>query len=95
MGTDVDHVGHRLDRIEVKLDKLGESFIALVRTEEQVFTLFKKVENYEVELRTLRDRTAALEMSAFGRGLFFRWLDRGAMATIGAAAAYALQNVGG
>ena len=37
----------RLNRIEEKLDKVGEAIISLARMEERMITLFRRMDNYD------------------------------------------------
>lgn len=80
----------RLDRIESKLDRLAEGFVALARFEERMITLFKRVEGYDAMQIGIVERLSKVEKIAIERGIFFRWVDRLAMAVLGAGAALVL-----
>jgi len=43
----------RLNRIEEKLDKVGEAIISLARMEERMITLFRRMDNYDQNHNTL------------------------------------------
>ncbi|MGI3164970.1 hypothetical protein [Pseudooceanicola sp. 200-1SW] len=81
---------NRLARIEEKLDKLSDAVVAMARMEEQMITLFKRMDRYDIELRELMRQVAALERVSFGRGVFFRSLDKLIWLVVGGAAALVL-----
>lgn len=80
----------RLARIEAKLDKISDAVIAMARLEEQNVTLFKRMDRYEDELRELMRQVAALERVSFGRGVFFRSLDKLIWLAVGGGASLGL-----
>lgn len=86
--------GYRRDlaRLETKVDRLGDAIVSLARMEERMITLFKRLDNHEAALRETLLRVTELERLTFGRGVFFRWLDRGGVAVLGAAVALAFQQ---
>ena len=51
----------RLKRFEDKLDRLAESMSELIRLDERMVTLFKRMDNYDQRQERLSDRMAALE----------------------------------
>ncbi|MGI3166012.1 hypothetical protein [Pseudooceanicola sp. 200-1SW] len=81
---------NRLARIEEKLDKLSDAVVAMARMEEQMITLFKRMDRYDIELRELMRQVAALERVSFGRGVFFRSLDKLIWLAVGGGAALVL-----
>ena len=81
---------NRLARIEEKLDKLSDAVVAMARMEEQMITLFKRMDRYDIELRELMRQVAALERVSFGRGVFFRSLDKLIWLVVGGGAALVL-----
>lgn len=88
--------GYRRDlaRIETKLDRVETAIVSLARMEERLITLFNRTDRYDTEQRDLAKRVAELERLTFGRGFFFRWLDRGGVAVLGAAVALAFRQWG-
>lgn len=82
-----DQIEARLDRIEAKLDRLSEALVALARAEEKLITVYNKQSNYDAEQRVVVVRLAELEKVIFGRGSFFKWMDRAGVAAIGGAVA--------
>lgn len=83
-----------LQRIETKLDRVETAIVSLARMEERMVTLFKRMDGYDAEIREIMRRVAELERLTIGRGIFFRWLDRGGVAVIGAAVALAFKQWG-
>lgn len=51
----------RLKRIEDKLDKLSEGMSALIRLDERMVTLFKRMDSYDQRAERLSERVAVLE----------------------------------
>lgn len=84
--TDLDY-RRDLARIEGKLDRVETAIVSLARMEERMVTLFKRMDNYDAAQRTAEARIAELERITLGRGMFFRWLDRGGVAILGASVA--------
>lgn len=62
----------RLNRIEEKLDKVGEAIISLARMEERMITLFKRMDGYDEVNRTLSNRVTSLEVKGAGSA----WVER-------------------
>jgi hypothetical protein len=52
----------RLDRIEEKLDKVGEAIISLARMEERMITLFKRMDMYDQQQSALESRVSNIEV---------------------------------
>lgn len=73
----------RLQRIEDKLDRLSDAVVSLARMEERMITLFKRMDTYDLGQASVIDRIAALERISYGRGFFFRGLDRAIWLLIG------------
>ncbi|MFB9225199.1 hypothetical protein [Paracoccus cavernae] len=73
-------------RLEQKIDDMSAAIVSLARIEERTVTLFNRLDRADLEIRDLRGRVLDLERQAMGRGVFFRWLDRGGVAVVGALA---------
>lgn len=95
---------NRLVRIEKKLDQLGEGMLQLVRIDERMVTLFRRMDRYDDEQKAMlarinaeharnASRLSEIERLAFGRGLIWRWLRDASMAMIGGGAAILLQQI--
>ena len=66
----------RLERIEKKLDEMGEAIVALARMEERMVSLFKKMDAYDaIQVRT-NDRIERLEKVQGVNGQTIRFAER-------------------
>jgi predicted nucleic acid-binding Zn-ribbon protein len=69
----------RLERIEKKLDEVGQAIVSLARIEERMVTLFKRMDNLDEEqsdhnkrIRTIEDRVGTNgQMLRFGERIFW------------------------
>ena len=84
-----------LARIETKLDRLELALVNMARMDERLITLFKRMDRYDGEQAAISRKVAELERVTIGRGVFFRWLDRGGVAAMGAAVALWFKGWGG
>lgn len=66
----------RLDRIETKLDKVGEAIVDLARMEERLITLFKRMDRYDDEQSRASERIDTLESKAQRTGLTVAVVER-------------------
>lgn len=78
-----DHI-KRLDRIEEKLDKVGEAIISLARMEERMITLFKRMDMYDQQQAALEARVTNVEM----KNASAAWIERVIWLVIGAMVVY-------
>jgi len=62
----------RLNRIEEKLDKVGEAIISLARMEERMLTLFRRMDNYDQNHTRLESRVNSIEVANAGSA----WVER-------------------
>lgn len=62
----------RLNRIEEKLDKVGEAIISLARMEERMITLFKRMDTYDQQQIALELRVNNIEVKNAGGA----WVER-------------------
>jgi len=53
----------RLNRIEEKLDKVGEAIISLARMEERMVTLFSRMDIYDRRQSTVEERVTKIEVT--------------------------------
>lgn len=53
----------RLNRIEEKLDKVGEAIISLARMEERMITLFRRMDTYDERQTNIEGRVTKVEVS--------------------------------
>lgn len=84
----------RFDRLETKLDKMGESLTLLVRIEERMVQIYDHNNRADKRADSHSQRIANLEKTIYARGAFYLWMDRIALAFLGAASVYALQWLG-
>lgn len=75
----------RLDRIEQKLDRLSDAVVSLARMEERMITLFRRTDGIDTDVKDAVRRLADLERVSYGRGFFFRAVDRVSWLAIGGA----------
>lgn len=73
----------RLERIEQKLDRLSDAVVSLARMEERMVTLFNRADNLDHDIKDLLKRVGDLERTSYGRGFFFRSVDKAAWLFIG------------
>ena len=87
----------RLTRIGDKVDKLGEALVMMARIEERQLGMLQRIEIYQNRLKDVERRVDDLEQINDNRSPIFKWVDRLAVATLGAAIAYAASkmNLGG
>ena len=78
----------RLTRIEDKVDKLGEALVMMARIEERQLGMLQRIESYQSRLKDAEGRIDELEQINDNRSPVFKWVDRLAVATLGAAIAY-------
>lgn len=74
----------RLNRIEEKVDKVGEAVISLARMEEKMITLFKRMDTYDENQKTLDGRVAGVELKVASGA----WIEKLIFLVIGAVIAY-------
>jgi hypothetical protein len=78
-----DHI-KRLDRIEEKLDKVGEAIISLARMEERMIALFKRMDVYDQQQASLELRVSSIELKSASAA----WIERVIWLVIGAMVVY-------
>lgn len=66
----------RLNRIEEKLDKVGEAIISLARMEERMITLFKRMDTYDHQQTILESRVTTIEVKAATSSEKVNWVDK-------------------
>ena len=62
----------RLNRIEEKLDKVGEAIISLARMEERMITLFRRMDNYDQNQNAIEGRVNKIEVTSASSA----WVER-------------------
>ena len=66
----------RLERIEKKLDEVGQAIVALARMEERMITLFKRMDNLDQEQTQQGRRVTLLENRVGSNGQALRFGER-------------------
>lgn len=66
----------RLERIEKKLDEVGQAIVALARMEERMITLFKRMDNLDAEQGNQGRRLQVVESKVGGNGQTLRFVER-------------------
>ena len=80
----------RLNRIEEKLDRVGEAIISLARMEERMITLFKRMDTYDNQQIILGDRVSKVEVSQATSKGSSTWVDKVVMVIIAGAISFAV-----
>lgn len=78
----------RLNRIEEKLDKVGEAVVSLARMEERMITLFKRMDSYDESQRTIEGRLNKVELGQASNA----WIERLVWLVIGIAVTYLVKQ---
>ena len=66
----------RLERIEAKLDGVGEALVALARLDERMITLFKRMQTLDDQQSDQSNRLVKLEGSVGSNGASLRFAER-------------------
>tara|TARA_R110000796_G_scaffold136666_2_gene252808 strand:+ start:3573 stop:3842 length:270 start_codon:yes stop_codon:yes gene_type:complete len=66
----------RLERIEAKLDTVGEALVALARLDERMITLFKRMQTLDDQQSDQSNRLVKLEGSVGSNGASLRFAER-------------------
>lgn len=82
----------RLERIEKKLDEVGQAIVALARMEERMITLFKRMDKLDQEQAQQGRRLQVVEGKAGSNGHMLRFAERVFWIVITAAVAYAFNK---
>jgi len=66
----------RLERIEKKLDEVGQAIVALARMEERMITLFKRMDTLDQEQSQQGRRLTLIENKVGNNGQMLRFAER-------------------
>jgi len=66
----------RLERIEKKLDTVGDAIVALARMEERMITLFKRMDTFDNEQSAQARRLSLIESRVGSNGQALRFAER-------------------
>ena len=79
----------RLNRIEEKLDKVGEAVVSLARMEERMITLFNRMDTYDKKQHNIEERLGKVEVNLASGA----WVERFMWLAIGALVAYLFKGI--
>lgn len=85
----------RLERIEKKLDEVGQAIVALARMEERMITLFKRMDKLDQEQAQQGRRLQVVEGKAGNAGQTLRFAERVFWIVVTAGVAFAFNQVKG
>ena len=85
----------RLERIEKKLDEVGQAIVALARMEERMITLFKRMDKLDLEQSQHGRRLQIIEVKVGSNGQMLRFAERVFWIVVSAAIAYAFTTMRG
>jgi hypothetical protein len=85
----------RLERIEKKVDQMGEGIVAMARMEERMITLFKRMDTLDLEQAHQGRRLTIIENKVGSNGQMLRFAERVFWIIITAAVAYAFTQMQG
>jgi len=66
----------RLERIEAKLDSVGEALVALARLDERMITLFRRMQTLDDQQSDQSNRLVKLEGNVGSNGASLRFAER-------------------
>lgn len=84
----------RLERIEKKLDQMGEAIIALARMEERMITLFKRMDSLDQEQTQQGRRLQLMEGKVGNNGQTLRFAERVFWIVVAAGVTYYIKSNG-
>ena len=85
----------RLERIEKKLDEVGQAIVALARMEERMITLFKRMDNLDQEQSQQGQRLLLVEGKVGSNGQMLRFAERVFWIVVSAGIAYIFTTMRG
>lgn len=88
-GLIMDDQTTRLNRIEEKLDKVGEAVVSLARMEERMITLFNRMDNYDKKQTSMEERLGKVELNQASNA----WVERIVWLAVGAIFTYYIKGL--
>jgi len=85
----------RLERIEKKLDEVGQAIVALARMEERMITLFKRMDKLDQEQAQHGRRLQLVESRSGSNGQMLRFAERVFWIVVSAGIAYIFTTMRG
>ena len=81
----------RLERIEKKLDEMGQAIISIARMEEKMLTVFKRIEDHATRITRVEDDVADIEKKMGVNGQTLRFAERVFWIVVAAGITYAFK----
>ena len=85
----------RLERIEKKLDQVGDAIVALARMEERMITLFKRMDTLDADQSSHNRRLTLVESRVGNNGQALRFAERVFWIVVTGAIAFAFNYLKG
>jgi hypothetical protein len=85
----------RLERIEKKLDQVGDAIVALARMEERMITLFKRMDALDADQSSQNRRLTLVESRVGSNGQALRFAERVFWIVVTGAIAFAFNYLKG
>ena len=85
----------RLERIENKLDQVGDAIVALARMEERMITLFKRMDTLDADQSSHNRRLTLVESRVGSNGQALRFAERVFWIVVTGAIAFAFNYLKG
>ena len=85
----------RLERIEKKLDQVGDAIVALARMEERMITLFKRMDALDADQSSQSRRLTLIESRVGSNGQALRFAERVFWIVVTGAIAFAFNYMNG
>ena len=82
----------RLERIEAKLDSVGEALVALARLDERMITLFKRMQTLDDQQSDQSNRLVKLEGNVGSNGASLRFAERVVWIVLAAVVTFAFKG---
>ena len=81
----------RLERIEKKLDEMGQAIISIARMEEKMLTVFKRIEDHATRITRVEDDVSDIEKKMGVNGQTLRFAERVFWIVVAAGITYAFK----
>lgn len=81
----------RLERIEKKLDEMGQAIISIARMEEKMLTVFKRIEDHATRITRVEDDVSDIEKKIGINGQTLRFAERVFWIVVAAGITYAFK----
>ena len=72
----IDDVSNRLDKLDIKIDKLADAIVAIARIEERVTTVLKQNDRFIMRMDRLENRVETVEQKAIANSKGINMFER-------------------